>query len=419
MDNQESSSDFSGTTSTSGDPLSIDVCETSSSLTSQDTQATDPANEQDECSNLEVIKSEWEDLREDENRKKSKMRTASDVISRILWDPDLPTENFSVGYLDRFVGLTEKPFHFFSWEDLASVDNNVLAIPKHRIVYFKYRDVKVWDKNQRLDLVFRSTQKSTDTDIRQLIKNIDDEYEAKKQMITQEGDTDDDDDDDDDFDDDSDSDVHVTGFASKTSLNIPPGRPNYFLAIRVTHPEVIKNVQIVKNHICEREPRLRDLMMPDAAMHITMAMLKLDDTAEIANANQAVQDCKEKLADYFREPIVVRLKKMAMFNGYVLYVEVDAPPLFYQLHKALLQHLGKWNVRLAHEFDFVPHMTILKLTRSRGRQLQNPFVDPFVYVDYKEHEFGEQSCDNLHLCEIGVQKRGDGFYNCASEIYFT
>lgn len=89
--------------------------------------------------------------------KKISMKTATDVISRIQWDNDLPTEDFIVGYLDRFIGIVEKSFNSFSWEDIASVDYSTLAVPKHRIQYFKYKDTVVWDKRIRLDKVFGST----------------------------------------------------------------------------------------------------------------------------------------------------------------------------------------------------------------------------------------------------------------------
>ena len=82
------------------------------------------------------------------------MQTATDVINRIMWDDDFPTEMFKVGYLDRFKGIQEKLFTDFSWEDIASVDDyEVLAIPKHRIQYFKYKNIIVWDKTRRLDKV--------------------------------------------------------------------------------------------------------------------------------------------------------------------------------------------------------------------------------------------------------------------------
>ena len=36
--------------------------------------------------------------------KKTSMKTAEDVISRIRWDDQLPKDDFIVGYIDRFVG---------------------------------------------------------------------------------------------------------------------------------------------------------------------------------------------------------------------------------------------------------------------------------------------------------------------------
>ena len=36
-------------------------------------------------------------------------------VRRCSWDPYLDKEEFTVGYLDRFVGLKEKPFSQFVW----------------------------------------------------------------------------------------------------------------------------------------------------------------------------------------------------------------------------------------------------------------------------------------------------------------
>ena len=61
--------------------------------------------------------------------------------------------------------LQEEPFDRFShWGDLSSVaigtDENILAIPQHRIHYFKYRNTKIWDRDSRKDLVFGSTERT-------------------------------------------------------------------------------------------------------------------------------------------------------------------------------------------------------------------------------------------------------------------
>ncbi|XP_058039525.1 leukocyte receptor cluster member 9 isoform X3 [Ahaetulla prasina] len=110
--------------------------------------------------------------------KKPAMKTAEDVISRLLWDTQVPAEQFSIGYLDRFLGILEESFTSFSWEDLASVGPGVLAIPKHRIQYFKYRDRVVWDKVSRTDEVFGST--GSGKTILEVIKEED--TQAKKEL---------------------------------------------------------------------------------------------------------------------------------------------------------------------------------------------------------------------------------------------
>ena len=108
------------------------------------------------------------------------MRTAEDVINRIKWDEMLPEQSFTVGYLDRFLGLQEEHFSTFSWEDLAGADYEVLAIPQHRIQYFKYKTEKVWEKSNRMDLVFGST--GSRVTILEAMENIDTKLEEEERV---------------------------------------------------------------------------------------------------------------------------------------------------------------------------------------------------------------------------------------------
>ncbi len=53
---------------------------------------------------------------------KKPMKTAHDVIKRIQWDEMFSPEFFTIGYLDRFVGIVEDPFtKFSSWGDIVSI----------------------------------------------------------------------------------------------------------------------------------------------------------------------------------------------------------------------------------------------------------------------------------------------------------
>ncbi|XP_021090978.1 leukocyte receptor cluster member 9 isoform X2 [Mesocricetus auratus] len=89
--------------------------------------------------------------------KKPALRTAADVIRRIRWDPRLDPADFSVGYTDRFLGVQEEPFGAFCWDEpLAALGPGVLAVPQHRIRYFRFRGRLVWDRASRTDLIFGS-----------------------------------------------------------------------------------------------------------------------------------------------------------------------------------------------------------------------------------------------------------------------
>nr|XP_012330087.1 leukocyte receptor cluster member 9 [Aotus nancymaae] len=89
--------------------------------------------------------------------KKPPLRTAADVIQRIRWDPRFDPADFSVGYADRFLGVREEPFNAFCWDEpLAALGPGVLAVPQHRVRFFRFRGRLVWDRASRTDLVFGS-----------------------------------------------------------------------------------------------------------------------------------------------------------------------------------------------------------------------------------------------------------------------
>ncbi|XP_067305095.1 leukocyte receptor cluster member 9 [Pseudorasbora parva] len=100
------------------------------------------------------IKTKWEG-----SKKKPRMRTADDVISRIIWDSSVDPADFIVGHLDRFLGVLERPFSEFSWDtQVCDCDfSEELALPRHRIQYFSYKGQRVWDRDSRTDRVFGST----------------------------------------------------------------------------------------------------------------------------------------------------------------------------------------------------------------------------------------------------------------------
>ncbi|OHW96722.1 endonuclease exonuclease phosphatase [Colletotrichum incanum] len=81
-----------------------------------------------------------------------KFRTALDVLNRLRWDPDIDSNDFLIGYEDRFLGPQEKALS--AWK---SEQTHEEFIPQHRILWFKRRsdDVIVWHRSERIDLLFK------------------------------------------------------------------------------------------------------------------------------------------------------------------------------------------------------------------------------------------------------------------------
>ncbi|KAK1979376.1 endonuclease/Exonuclease/phosphatase [Colletotrichum cereale] len=83
-----------------------------------------------------------------------KLRTALDVLNRLRWDPDMDSNDFLIGYEDRFLGPQEKALS--AWK---SEQTHEEFIPQHRILWFKRQsdDVIVWHRSERIDLLFKKT----------------------------------------------------------------------------------------------------------------------------------------------------------------------------------------------------------------------------------------------------------------------
>lgn len=357
--------------------------------------------------------------------KKPPLKTAGDVRKRIQWDPELQKEHFSVGYLDRFSGVVEKPFTSFTWEHLSLVDLDQLAVPQHRIQYYKYKDVKVWDKNDRLDLVFGSA--GGDTTIREVIQKVEEEL-AEKRRTCGSDDSDDDDD------------AVVIGVESEStsgkgfislisegqSLKDEPLRASHFFCIRVNDEEVRRRVALVQESVVQEDPTLRSCAMPGELLHITLAMVKLDSYQAIHEAGNLLEELRESLKAVFAAPPasgvaapsrVVRAQGLSTFGARVLYSKLEVPESFNSAVDLLRDGLRKVDdAVITSHFDFVPHMTLIKVNRVTARERRSKYINSVLYSDYIDHYFGTIPIDNIHLCVIDDRRGPDGFYLTCQEV---
>ena len=89
--------------------------------------------------------------------KKQKLMPAGEVVRRIKWDYHLDEKDFSILHYDRQEdGVIESPFTAQNTDIAGDATQLVDALPEHRIVGIKYKERIVWDREERLDLVFGS-----------------------------------------------------------------------------------------------------------------------------------------------------------------------------------------------------------------------------------------------------------------------
>jgi uncharacterized protein (UPF0248 family) len=72
-----------------------------------------------------------------------RLKGADKVLNRLQWDPALNSEEFVLGFEDRFLGVIELPVKDFLPRD----------IPSHRIRYYKKNGELVWDRRSKLDII--------------------------------------------------------------------------------------------------------------------------------------------------------------------------------------------------------------------------------------------------------------------------
>ncbi|OJI97175.1 hypothetical protein ASPVEDRAFT_275963 [Aspergillus versicolor CBS 583.65] len=125
-------------------------CNTSNILDSPERSPTPPA---DETSSPAFLTSK--DSQSGENR----LRPASDILNRLVWDENYDSTDFVIGYEDRFEGRLEASVN--SWKR-ESTDEEF--IPQHRILYIKRKSDSeiVWDRRRRIDQIFKSGNSAFD-----------------------------------------------------------------------------------------------------------------------------------------------------------------------------------------------------------------------------------------------------------------
>jgi 2'-5' RNA ligase len=347
-------------------------------------------------------KSTLNTVEDDEPEKKSSMKTAGDVKKRIQWDEMINKDFITVGYIDRFVGLKECQFNMFDWGDIVLADINALAIPEHRIQYFKYKNEIIWNKETRLDNVFGST--GSNITIYDVIERLKDVSNSSLIKIDNELNIND-------FDEDDEE--------KNVKTNQKP--PNYFFSIPINDAELKENLFNLRCDLIDSNGQVEHFLLPEQSYHLTLFTLRIETDEEldtIRNLLDVVQNEQDVMCNF---PIELNFQGIDEFYNKVLHVKCKSEQMnkLENLRDVLVKKIKMVgiNSEAGNYYSFVPHLTIFKINKMNINTMKaacssnthlkklvqpcvNTLVNQHLMKKYIDFNFGKQNLNELYLSKM-------------------
>ncbi|XP_071455435.1 A-kinase anchor protein 7-like isoform X2 [Hetaerina americana] len=202
------------------------------------------------------------------------------------------------------------------------------------------------------------------------------------------------------------------------SLSAGSTRPNFFVAIQVSNPEIHRAVRVVQNLVTSKKPLYKSVLIKLITLHITLCTLCLQGNDEIRRAKKALvkleQDVKETL---MKNPVNLKFKGIGSFKNEVVFAKVEPGEPLNQvknIHVELLKALIDEGLVVTD--DFSPHLTMMKMSRDKSLRKKRIFKIPKdLYEEKSDLEFGDQIVRSIQLLRIGDHAE-DAYYSCYHTI---
>ena len=131
--------------------------------------------------------------------------------------------------------------------------------------------------------------------------------------------------------------------------------------------------------------------------------------SQVVAACSILQQAKSKLSALAGSGIDIHVSHVDHFYDRVLIACVDQSPALKDYAGAVRFLLADF---IADSFDFKPHLTILKLTRSNDRLVGCNKVPRWLYSEFKNKDFGRQPVSTIDLCAMShhIERPEGEFY---------
>ncbi|XP_077076480.1 A kinase (PRKA) anchor protein 7 isoform X2 [Siphateles boraxobius] len=201
-------------------------------------------------------------------------------------------------------------------------------------------------------------------------------------------------------------------------------RPNYFISVPITNPEIKQAVQDMQKLVLEKDSRLSRALIPVDTLHITLlvAHLKTQEQVDLAVSTLSALESPlntllaghrlilpfRGVGDFKQEVAFVRIAEGEHLNTLALIAE--------SVRKAFEER----GIVSGDDKAFKPHLTFLKLSRAPKLRKQGvKKLDPVLFSDFESLVFGDECVCRVDLCSMLKKKTSDGYYHREKSVTFN
>uniref|UniRef100_A0A8C4TJ37 A-kinase anchor protein 7-like n=1 Tax=Erpetoichthys calabaricus TaxID=27687 RepID=A0A8C4TJ37_ERPCA len=199
-------------------------------------------------------------------------------------------------------------------------------------------------------------------------------------------------------------------------------RPNYFISVPITNPKIHASIKAIQTLIIEEDDRYTKAMIPLSTLHMTLLVTYLSSEEEVNIAISVIKEVKESIQRILQgEPLLLPFHGIGHFRNEVVFVKMVEAEDFLKHMAAHLEFAKRAfeekGILAGDSKDFKPHLTFMKLSRAPKLRSQGiKKLDPKLYKNFENQNFGNEKLVNLDLCSMLKKKQPNGYYHCEASI---
>ncbi|KAK7150850.1 hypothetical protein R3I93_011946 [Phoxinus phoxinus] len=201
-------------------------------------------------------------------------------------------------------------------------------------------------------------------------------------------------------------------------------RPNYFISVPITNPEIKQVVQDVQKLVLEKDSRLSRTLIPVDTLHITLlvAHLKTQEQVDLAVSTlSALESPLNTLLAGHR--LILPFCGVGHFKQEVAFVRIAEGEHLNTLAliaESVRKAFEEKGIVSGDDKAFKPHLTFLKLSRAPKLRKQGvKKLDPALFSDFESRVFGDECVCRVDLCSMLKKKTSDGYYHREKSVTFS